>query len=210
MEILLGMLGGYLVGSISPSYFISRSKGFDIRERGTGNAGATNTMLAVGTRAGVLVMLIDVLKAFLAVFSARLLAPELPLCAVCTGIACVIGHIFPLYLGFRGGKGTACVCGLVLGLTPELVLPMLLGSFFMALLLNYASLIPLLVAASYPPLYLMRTGFSAGTAVLAILLPALLWSHRHNFSKIRNGEETPFRCFLFRRGTSNHEKHEEF
>lgn len=200
MEILLGVLGGYLLGSVSPSYLISRHKGFDIRERGSGNAGATNTMLVLGKSAGVFVMLIDVLKAFFVVLLARLLEPETPLCAVCAGIACVLGHIFPPYLGFHGGKGTACICGLVLGLTPELVLPMLLVSFLLALLLNYASLIPLLVAAAYPPLYLMRTNFSVGSLALVILIPALLWSHRQNFAKIKSGEEIQFRKFLFGHG----------
>ena len=119
---ILCALLGYFAGCFSPSYLLSRRRGFDIRTFGSGNAGATNMMLAAGLKPGLVVMALDVSKAFAVTLPLRLLLP--PLCAALAGLFCVLGHIFPVFLHFRGGKGTACLCGTVLGLTPELVLPL--------------------------------------------------------------------------------------
>lgn len=208
MDYILCALAGYLIGGISPSYLIARRKGFDIRTKGSGNAGATNTMLTVGARAGVLVMLLDVLKTVLCILAARLLFPSQPLCGVLAGIFCVLGHIFSIYLHFHGGKGTACLCGLILTLTPELVLPMLALIFLIGLLCNRASILPLLTALLYPPLYFLRTQEAAGSALLFLVFLAMLWAHRGNFAKWRTGQETPFRRFLFGRDPNRYVERE--
>lgn len=106
-------------------------------------------------------MALDVSKAFVVTFPLRLLLP--PLCAALAGLLCVLGHIFPVFLRFRGGKGTACLCGTVLGLTPELVLPLLALMFIIGMIWNRASILPLLTALVYAPLYLLRTGDWRGT-----------------------------------------------
>ena len=118
---ILCALLGYFAGCFSPSYLLSRRRGFAIRTFGSGNAGATNMMLAAGLKPGLGVMALDVSKAFVVTFPLRLLLP--PLCAALAGLLCVLGHIFPVFLHFRGGKGTACLCGTVLGQPPEQVLP---------------------------------------------------------------------------------------
>ena len=128
IKYILCALLGYFAGCFSPSYLLSRRRGFDIRTFGSGNAGATNMMLAAGLKPGLIVMALDVSKAFVVTFPLRLLLP--PLCAALAGLLCVLGHIFPVFLRFRGGKGTACLCGTVLGLTPELVLPLLANKLF--------------------------------------------------------------------------------
>ena len=129
---ILCALLGYFAGCFSPSYLLSRRRGFDIRTFGSGNAGATNMMLAAGLKPGLVVMALDVSKAFVVTFPLRLLLP--PLCAALAGLLCVLGHIFPVFLHFRGGKGTACLCGTVLGLTPELVLPLLVLMFLIGMI----------------------------------------------------------------------------
>lgn len=156
IKYILCALLGYFAGCFSPSYLLSRRRGFDIRTFGSGNAGATNMMLAAGLKPGLIVMALDVSKAFVVTLPLRLLLP--PLCAALAGLFCVLGHIFPVFLRFRGGKGTACLCGTVLGLTPELVLPL-----------------------------------------LALIFPAMLWAHRSNFARWREGKEQTFRQFLFGR-----------
>ena len=128
IKYILCALLGYFAGCFSPSYLLSRRRGFDIRTFGSGNAGATNMMLAAGLKPGLIVMALDVSKAFAVTLPLRLLLP--PLCAALAGLLCVLGHIFPVFLRFRGGKGTACLCGTVLGLTPELVLPLLANKLF--------------------------------------------------------------------------------
>lgn len=161
---ILCALLGYFAGCFSPSYLLSRRRGFDIRTFGSGNAGATNMMLAAGLKPGLVVMALDVSKAFVVTFPLRLLLP--PLCAALAGLLCVLGHIFPVFLRFRGGKGTACLCGTVLGLTPELVLPLLALMFIIGMIWNRASILPLLTALVYAPLYLLRTGDWRGTIAL--------------------------------------------
>lgn len=113
IKYILCALLGYFAGCFSPSYLLSRRRGFDIRTFGSGNAGATNMMLAAGLKPGLIVMALDVSKAFVVTFPLSLLLP--PLCAALAGLLCVLGHIFPVFLRFRGGKGTACLCGTVLG-----------------------------------------------------------------------------------------------
>lgn len=107
IKYILCALLGYFAGCFSPSYLLSRRRGFDIRTFGSGNAGATNMMLAAGLKPGLVVMALDVSKAFVVTFPLRLLLP--PLCAALAGLFCVLGHIFPVFLHFRGGKGTACL-----------------------------------------------------------------------------------------------------
>lgn len=194
---ILCALLGYFAGCFSPSYLLSRRRGFDIRTFGSGNAGATNMMLAAGLKPGLVVMALDVSKAFVVTFPLRLLLP--PLCAALAGLLCVLGHIFPVFLRFRGGKGTACLCGTVLGLTPELVLPLLALMFIIGMIWNRASILPLLTALVYAPLYLLRTGDWRGTIALALIFPAMLWAHRTNFARWREGKEQTFRQFLFGR-----------
>lgn len=194
---ILCALLGYFAGCFSPSYLLSRRRGFDIRTFGSGNAGATNMMLAAGLKPALVVMALDVSKAFVVTFPLRLLLP--PLCAALAGLLCVLGHIFPVFLRFRGGKGTACLCGTVLGLTPELVLPLLALMFLIGMIWNRASILPLLTALVYAPLYLLRTGDWRGTIALALIFPAMLWAHRTNFARWREGKEQTFRQFLFGR-----------
>ena len=131
--------------------------------------------------------------------SAPITEKPLPLCAALAGLFCVLGHIFPVFLHFRGGKGTACLCGTVLGLTPELVLPLLALMFIIGMIWNRASILPLLTALVYAPLYLLRTGDWRSTIALALIFPAMLWAHRSNFARWREGKEQTFRQFLFGR-----------
>ena len=122
-------------------------------------------------------------------FPLRLLLP--PLCAALAGLLCVLGHIFPVFLRFRGGKGTACLCGTVLGLTPELVLPLLALMFIIGMIWNRASILPLLTAPVYAPLYLLRTGDWRSTIALALIFPVMLWAHR-------NPERVPYLRGVYR------------
>ena len=99
---------GYLIGCISPSYLIGRKKGYDVRTSGSCNAGASNTVIMAGKAAGIFVALFDILKATAACKLGAVLLPELEYAWQITGVSCVIGHMFPVFLGFRGGKGVLC------------------------------------------------------------------------------------------------------
>src|ERR1044071_5548356 len=116
MEIL-AILFGYLLGSVPSGYLVGARSGVDIRKTGSGNIGATNVARALGKGRGALTLVADAGKGFLAVFIASQLNVAL-LVVVCAGLAAFLGHLFPLFLGFRGGKGVATGFGVLLALAP--------------------------------------------------------------------------------------------
>jgi glycerol-3-phosphate acyltransferase PlsY len=116
LDILIGILGiiiGYLLGTINPSYFLGRFKGIDIREEGTGNAGTSNLTLVLGFHYGLLAAFYDTLKGIAAIFIALWIGADLVFAQI-SGMAAIIGHILPFYLSFRGGQGIATAAGLML------------------------------------------------------------------------------------------------
>ena len=109
-------LMGYLFGCSNLAFFLGKARGFDIRDRGSNNAGASNATITMGLKVGFLVGLHDVVKSCAAALLAGFLFPAIPGAAAIAGVAAVIGHIFPFYLAFQGGKGFASFLGLVLAL----------------------------------------------------------------------------------------------
>ena len=114
MNYLLAVILGYLLGCSSMAYYIGKIQKTDIRTAGSGNLGASNTTVLFGWGAGVAVALHDIGKAILAVLAAKWLFPGLEYAGAAAGVACVLGHIFPFYLGFRGGKGLGHQCSTLL------------------------------------------------------------------------------------------------
>ena len=114
MNFLYCTLIGYFIGAISPSYIMSKMHGFDIRDKGSRNAGASNVVIVLGKAMGALCAVIDIAKAALTVLLAQSLMPKFALAFPVTGVACILGHIFPFYMNFKGGKGLACLGGTVL------------------------------------------------------------------------------------------------
>ena len=106
------VLLGYLLGCSNLAWFLAKARGVDIRGKGSGNPGASNAMILMGWKSGILVALHDIGKAALAVFLAQRLFPTLPLAGEAAGAACVLGHLYPFYLRFRGGKGFASYLGM--------------------------------------------------------------------------------------------------
>lgn len=105
---------GYFIGCINPAFIIGRIKGYDVRSSGSKNAGASNTVIMAGKLAGVLVALLDIFKAALSWRLCQALFPQFALAGILGGVACILGHMFPVFLHFCGGKGLACIGGVVL------------------------------------------------------------------------------------------------
>lgn len=151
---LFCVLIGYVFGLFQTGYIYGRIKGIDIREHGSGNAGTTNALRILGTKAGVVTFMGDCLKCILAVVAVRLIfsqryASLMPLLTVYTGLGVVLGHNFPFYLKFRGGKGIASTAGLILTLDPVLSL-IAFATFGAAVgITKYVSLGSLLLAAEF-------------------------------------------------------------
>jgi acyl phosphate:glycerol-3-phosphate acyltransferase len=211
-DLLLKVVVSYLLGSIVGSLLIGRLRGgVDIRKLGSGNAGGTNALRTQGKSFALWVLVIDIAKGWAAV---RLIAPLLvpgfdppPLYiaswepALC-GMAAIAGHVYPLWHGFRGGKGVATLVGVVVGLDVSLLLPMLLTWLVAVVLFGYVGLGSMLAAASIP-VYVALTGLEPGLSlttfgVIATLM--IVFTHRGNIVRMRaHTEPRAKRLWLFGR-----------
>lgn len=205
LDILL-VVCAYLLGSISSAVLVSkRFYGMDIREHGSGNAGATNTFRVLGKNAGVIVMIADMLKGFVAVKLSLLSGyswnpePSVPFVnlQIVLGIAAVLGHIFPVFANFRGGKGIATLFGMILGIQP-IVAVSLVGVFMLMLLATrYVSLSSISASIAFPLLilFIFREPelsykiFAIGTAALVVL------THHKNITRLLTGSESKVPIF---------------
>ena len=189
---LLCLIIGYLLGSFSPSYLIGRLKGYDVRERGTGNAGASNTVIMAGNLAGAVVAILDITKSTLAFAICSALFP-FSLAGFFGGIAAIFGHMFPIYLNFRGGKGLACIGGVILACEPRAFLPLLALAMLICFLTHSPSLVAPIISVVWPIYYGLKSGAWTAAAVLAIPIVPILIKHVPNYRRIAAGEEPRMR-----------------
>jgi glycerol-3-phosphate acyltransferase PlsY len=207
MNELLLIISAYLIGSIPTSVWVSRRFfGIDIRDYGSGNAGATNTYRVLGAKWGTLVMIVDMLKGIVAT-SLYILLPhymhdewDRTNLMVGLGLAAVIGHIFPLWAGFRGGKGVATLFGMIVAIQP-LVAVCCVGVFMLVLYLTrFVSLSSILAGISFAVFILfifnddvtLYRVFSVAVALMVIL------THQKNINRIINGTESKVPIFKYR------------
>lgn len=180
---------GYFLGTINPAYIFGKLRGFDIRGRGSGNAGATNVTLVMGKAAGALCAVLDIFKSYFAYKLARMLFPALTYAGILASCACILGHIFPAWMGFAGGKGLACMGGLVLAYDAKLFLILLVIEVLLTLISNYICVMPLSLCVILPVIYAWQTGDAAGTLLLASLIPVVVYKHLPNLQRILTGQE---------------------
>lgn len=194
----LSMILGYLLGMLSPAKLISKRKNKDLKENGTGNLGATNTMLVFGLRYGIFVMVFDICKAIAAVKLANWLFPKTVLSGLLAGCGAVVGHIYPFYLQFKGGKGIAALAGLILAFDPLMFPVLLIIGIILALLTDYAVACPISAALLFPVLEGIRTQSLLVFLVLLSLGVLIVVRHLDNLKRIRNGEEIHVRAYFSR------------
>ncbi|GIM48207.1 glycerol-3-phosphate acyltransferase 2 [Collibacillus ludicampi] len=180
----------YLLGSISSSYLAGRMiAGIDIREHGSGNAGATNTLRVLGPKVAAVVLLADLLKGVVAVLIAERLTGGQETAGVFAGIAAIAGHNWPIYYGFRGGKGIATTIGVTFTLVPLAALSAGLVAILLLLLLRIVSLASLTFTTLMPIfvfIYHLPMNDFWFTLILAVMA---LWRHRSNIDRLLKGEE---------------------
>ena len=189
MQMILCGAMGYLLGSINPAYIFGKLRGFDIRNRGSGNAGATNVTLIMGKAAGLLCALLDIFKSFIAYRLAKALFPLTAFAGVLAGCACILGHIFPVWMGFAGGKGLACIGGLILAYDWKLFLILLAIEIVLVLLTQYICVVALSACVLFPIIYAMQTGDAVGTMLLCLLIPVVYYKHLPNLKRIMEKRE---------------------
>ena len=195
---ILGVAIAYLLGSISFAVWIGRIfYKVDVREHGSGNAGTTNTIRVLGWKPGLFVLLLDAFKGWLAIHIGDGLMPECyagwqEYYDVLLAVSVLLGHIFPLFTGFKGGKGVATMVGIVLALYPEAFLGAFAIFMLVFLLTHYVSLASILAAVVFPILDIFV--FHQEHIVLmifAILVPLLIIvTHRKNIGRLLKGEES--------------------
>lgn len=189
MEYLYCVLIGYLIGSINPSYIIGKFKGYDIRKKGSGNAGASNALILFGKLVGLAVALFDILKAFFALLIVINLFPNLQYAFAVTSVAIIIGHIYPFYMKFKGGKGLACLAGIVLFFDWRVFLIMLAIEIVIALVTDYICFVPMTGSLAFPFIYGFMTGDLWGALILGIITVIIMIRHIENIKKILTGTE---------------------
>lgn len=189
MQIIFCALLGYLFGNINPAFILAKFKGFDIRKRGSGNAGASNTVITIGKKAGLLVALFDIFKAFAASLLAAYLFPQIKYAKILSGSCCILGHIFPVLMKFHGGKGLASLGGTILAFNPWIFASLLAFEIILGFSIDYVCVVPVTGSLIFTLIYSLITGDPVGTLIISIISIVILFKHIENFKRIQNGTE---------------------
>lgn len=189
MNYIICFILGYLVGTVNPSYFFALKKGFDIRKKGSGNAGASNAFITMGKSVGVLCIFLDILKAYGIIELSIYLFSDEPYAFVVTACACILGHIFPFYMKFRGGKGLACIGGALLAYSPLAFFIVLLVEAVIAFSIDYICVVPISASVVLPILYGIIERDIIGMLCLMSVGAIIIWRHKENLIRIKNGTE---------------------
>ena len=190
---LIIIITAYLLGNISTSYIVAkRLAGVDIRTQGSGNAGSTNVLRTLGKKAGALTFIGDVLKGLIAVLIARFIAYGANLddttCAYIAVVAVVLGHNYPVFLGFKGGKGVATSLGSMLGMNP-LVALLCLGFFIIIVAITKYVSLGSMLGIGLSPVIMMINHNTKGVLVTLFLTISVVITHKENIKRLLNGTE---------------------
>ena len=205
--ISLTVVFAYLLGSIPSAVWYGQGFfGIDIREHGSGNAGATNTFRVLGKRAGTIVMLMDVFKGYTAAILSTLLwyadvitTGEILTFKIIFGLVAVVGHLYPVFASFKGGKGVATLLGMMLATHPEMA-AVCIGVFLLVVIASqYVSLGSILAALAFPVLLLLQIFGQKENPVLIvfgfIVFILVVFTHQKNISRLLRGEENRTNLF---------------
>jgi glycerol-3-phosphate acyltransferase PlsY len=206
LALILKIVLAYLLGSVSGSLLIGRLKKVDIRRQGSGNAGGTNAFRTQGLVFAIGVVLIDVGKGFIAAwwipaidFGGSALALDPRILIMACGFAAVVGHCFPIWHGFRGGKGAATAVGALIVIEPWLILPLIITWLVVLVMTGYVGLATVTAGFSLIPITWLISD-PAALVFSVVLASFLLFTHRGNMRNLRAGTEYRFeRVYLFSR-----------
>ena len=192
MTIAISTVLAYLFGAVPFGLLVARSRGIDIRMQGSGNIGATNVFRCVGKGWGVFTFVLDALKGFIPAFVFPLLGKLDPEYGVLFGMAAIIGHSFPVYLKFKGGKGVATSAGMLLGVAPAAVGIGFLCWMVCMVVSRYVSLSSIVAAVVVAAtVWIQNQGLVVNIALTA-LAALVIWLHRANIRRLLNGTESRF------------------
>lgn len=193
LKYALCITAAYIIGSSNMALYIAKLRGVNIRSAGSGNLGASNAMVTMGWGAGIIVALHDILKAVIPVLLVQHFFPELRYIAAHVGVAVVLGHIFPFYLRFKGGKGLASFFGMTLAMNWKFALIIAVAIIAITLITDYIAIGTVASSIIVP---VLQATVGAGVIVAIILSLAsivIIFKHRDNYRRILAGTEIGFR-----------------
>lgn len=189
IKYIIVFVTAYIIGTSNMTYYISRFKNIEVRDKGSKNLGASNAAIILGWRAGLLAGLHDIAKSSICVILASLIFPNTPYIGAVAGVASVLGHIFPFYLKFRGGKGFASYIGMTLALNWKFALIVLALIVLVTLITDYLFAGTLTTVISVPIVFGVLTDSIILAAILFIASAVIVYKHRENFVRIYHGTE---------------------
>lgn len=196
MAYLIVSVIGYLLGCSNLAAIIAKVKGVDLASKGSGNPGTSNAVILMGWRIGVLVGIHDIGKAVLAVVLAKLLFPNTVGCAEAAGVACVIGHIFPVFMKFKGGKGFASYIGMMVALNWKFALVVLAAVVLVTLVFDYLVVGTTLTVISLPAYMAVTSVGWIPVLIICIATAVIIFKHRKNYVRIWKGTEIGLRSTI--------------
>ncbi len=180
---------GYLVGCINPAVLISKAKNINLKEEGTGNLGATNTAYVLGKGAGIFVLLFDVAKSFLSYKIAKWLFPKLLIAGILASIGCILGHCFPVFMGFEGGKGLAAFGGLILAYSPKMFLAIVTTGIILMFVCNTGVVAPFMGCIAFPVMVYYSSHDLLETIAVLTASCIIFSTHLSNFKMAKRRED---------------------
>lgn len=197
MEYIYALIIGYILGSFQTSYFLGKLfKKTDIRTHGTNNAGASNATIVFGWKYGIFTAIIDISKTILAILIISSLFPYNDLLKYIAGFASILGHIYPFYLNFRGGKGFASYMGLILAINWKIGFIMIVLCFLITIITDYIVIGTLFTITTFPIYNVFIRESISVILILVLLLLIISYKHRINIVKIINHQEKGLRAVL--------------
>lgn len=192
MTVALWFVAAYLLGAIPTSFLVGKAlKGIDLRQVGSKNLGATNLYRVMGLKVAIPVALFDIAKGFIPVVVFAPQISESPLLALALGATAILGHVFSVFVGFRGGKGVATAAGVMLGLVPAAIGVCLVAWIVIVWITRYVSLGSIVGALVLPPAaWLLHPSKRPLLPFVIVVALTIVWLHRANIGRLRAGTES--------------------
>lgn len=198
MRILIFAIIGYLIGCINPAYILSQIYHVDIQKSGTGNLGTTNAFINFGKGLGMLVFFFDLMKGFIPTVLCIYFLNMEKISGIVMGCGVVLGHMYPFYKSFHGGKGVASLGGVILALDWRCFLFVLCGGFVIAVIMNYGCFLSFTATLVFPFVSVIKLNSIAALLVSTTISLCVACKHGENIKKIHTGEEPQIRRFLMK------------
>ena len=192
LQLISCVIAAYLLGSIPTGLLLGRALGVDIRAAGSGNIGATNVYRTMGRKLGIITLLCDCLKGLIPVLAAKYLGFPLPWVAA-VGLAAFLGHVYTIFLRFKGGKGVATALGVFIGVSPVSVLAALAIFSFVLWQWRYVSLASIAAAVAIPVVVALVEQKAYFTYMAVVIATIVIHKHRENIRRLKAGTENRFK-----------------